>query len=123
MKTTHIRLCLHFTGYKETIYNSLRTQLKKWCLFWSPKITKVDFKAAAMSVINEVVPDSVITGCDFDFNQCLWRQQDIGLTVEYKENEQVRLTCGMYAALAYLPTNKVKESWLMIMKIFHRMRN
>jgi len=33
---------------------------------------KVDFEAAAVSAINKVFPDSVITGCDFYFNRCLW---------------------------------------------------
>jgi len=34
--------------------------------------------------------------------------------VEYKENDEVRLTCSMCAALAYLLINKVEESWLTI---------
>jgi hypothetical protein len=36
--------------------------------------------------------------------------------VEYKENEQVRLTCRMCAALAHLLTSKVQEFRLMIME-------
>jgi hypothetical protein len=57
-------------------------------VFWSPKIIKVDFEAAVVSATNKVFLDSVITGCNFHFNQCLWRQiQNSGLTVEYKENE------------------------------------
>ena len=36
-------------------------------------------------------------------------------TVEYKENEQVRLKCRMCAALAHLLISKV-EGWLMIME-------
>jgi hypothetical protein len=85
-------------------------------VFWSPKIIKLDFEAAVISAINKVFPDSVITGCNFHFDQCLWRQiQNIGLTVEYKEDEQVRIICRMCAALAYLPIDKGEERWFMIM--------
>jgi hypothetical protein len=61
-------------------------------VFWSPKIIKFDFEAAVISALNKVFPYSVSTGCNFHFNQCLWRQiQNIGLTVEYKENEQPKV--------------------------------
>jgi hypothetical protein len=97
--------------------------LNNSCFFWSPKIINDNFEAAVVSAINKVSPNSNITGSNFH-NQCLWiQQQNIGLTVEYKENEQVRLTCRMCAALSYLPINKVEEYWLMVMKMFHRMRN
>jgi hypothetical protein len=43
--------------------------------------------------------------------------------VEHKEDEQVRLTCRMCAAVAYLPINKVEECLLIITKMFYRMRN
>jgi hypothetical protein len=48
-------------------------------------IMKVDFRAAVVSAINTVFPDSVITCCNFHFIQCLWRQlHNISLVVEYK---------------------------------------
>jgi hypothetical protein len=47
----------------------------------------------------------------------LWRQlQNIDLTVQYKENEQVRLTCRIFNISAYLPISKVEEGWFMIMQ-------
>jgi hypothetical protein len=53
---------------------------------------KVDFEAAVLSAINKVFPDSVITGRDFYFNQCLWRQvKNVGLTVEYKKMNKLDL--------------------------------
>jgi len=74
--------------------------LNNSCYFWSPNIIKDNFEAAVVSAINKVFPDSIIIDSNFHFNQCLWiQQQNIGLTVEYKENEQVRLTCRMCAAL------------------------
>jgi hypothetical protein len=64
---------------KGTTYNCLLTLPKSLSFFWSPKIIKVDFEAAVISAINKVFPDSVITGCNFNFNQCLWRIQNIRL--------------------------------------------
>jgi hypothetical protein len=78
---------------------------------------KADFEAAVFIAINKVYLNSVNTGCNFHFDQCPWSHlQNIVLTVEYKENERVRLTRRISAVLAYLPVNKVEEGWLMIMK-------
>jgi hypothetical protein len=56
-------------------YNYLLTMLKNtWvCSCQSPKIRKDDFEAAVVSATNKVSPDSVITGCNFHFSQCLQR--------------------------------------------------
>jgi len=90
--------------------------LLKFEFFLVLKIMKVDFDAT-VSAINKIFQDSVITGCNFHLNQCLWRQRDsIGLTAQCKENEQVRLICRMRAALAHQPINKVGEGWLRIME-------
>jgi hypothetical protein len=96
--------------------------LKNCCSFWSPKIVKVDFEAI-ICAIYKVFPDSVSIECNFHFNRCLWRQiQNIGLAVEHKTIEQVRLMCRMCAALAHLLVNK-GERWLMIITVFQEMRN
>jgi len=89
-------------------------------------IIKVDYEAAVVSAINTVLPDSVITGCNFHFSQCLWRQLKIPFlrwNTKKERKKEIRLTCRICAALAYLPINKVEEDWLIIMNIFHRMRN
>ena len=79
---------------------------------------KDDFEAAAIKAISKVFSRSDITGCKFNFRQCLWRQpQNDGLTVEQKGGKQVRLTCRMRAALAFLPFNTAEENMLLNMKI------
>jgi hypothetical protein len=81
------------------------------------------FEASAIKTINKVFSGSVFTGRKFHFRPCLWRQpQNIGLTVEYKEVKQVRLTCRMRAALAYLPINTAEENMFLNMKILHGIR-
>jgi len=78
---------------------------------------KVDSEAAVVNAINKIIPDAVITGCNFHLNQCLWtRRQTIGLTGQCKENGQVRLIRRMRAALAHEPINKVGEGWIRIME-------
>lgn len=64
----HILLYLHFVW--------LLTLLKILSLFLSPKTINFDFEAEVFSVINRVFPLSLITGCTFHFNHCLWRQFD-----------------------------------------------
>ena len=98
------------------IYHYLVTLLKGLCSFRSPKVIKVYFETTVIGAIHKIFPDSVITGCNFHCNQCLWTQiQNIRLTVQYEENEQVLLTCRMCAALAHLLVNKV-EGWLMVLE-------
>jgi len=36
-------------------------------------------------------------------------KKNIGLTVEYKENEQARIIYRIYTALLYLSVNKIEE--------------
>jgi hypothetical protein len=58
----------------------LVTLLNSWYSVWSPKVIKVDFEAASFGTINVAIPDSVITGCNFQLNQSLWKQiQNVGL--------------------------------------------
>jgi len=42
---------------------------------------KVDFEETVISAVNKVFKTSVITGCNFHFRQCLWRQIKILLAV------------------------------------------
>jgi hypothetical protein len=82
-----------------------------------------DFEAAVVSAINLVFPESVITGYDFNFKQCLRRKLKILVLWWNKKRMNIRLTCRICATLAYSPVNKVEEDWLVFMKIFHRMTN
>jgi len=77
----------------------------------------LDFEAAVISAIRKVFSDSVIPAYNFHCSTCLWRNlRNIGLKVECKENEQVRLICRLCAALAYLIVNKVEVVWFIIME-------
>jgi hypothetical protein len=79
-----------------TTRHCLLSMLKSWEFFLVLRIMKIDFEAAVVSAMSKIFPYSVITGCNCHFNQCVcvWRErQNIGLTAQCKENEQIRLTC------------------------------
>lgn len=82
---------------------------------WNPSHIHVDFEASAIAAIREVLPSVEIQGCYFHFKKCLWRKiQEIGLTCEYRENEEIRLSTQMCAALAFLKTEDVQDGWVEI---------
>lgn len=112
MKTTNIRFCFYFYCIGETTFRHFVTPPENWCIFWSSKIRRLDFDATVVTTINKVTPDSLITGCNFRFNQCLWGQiQNTGLN---RENEQVLLLSRMCAALANITFSKVEKVRLVI---------
>lgn len=82
---------------------------------WKPKKVNVDFEAAAIMALQEVFPAAQIQGCYFHLKKCLWRKvQELGLTRDYKENEEVRTVIKMCASLAFLKPEDVVDGWLEI---------
>ncbi|GBN13774.1 hypothetical protein AVEN_258100-1 [Araneus ventricosus] len=75
----------------------------------------MDFEVAAIKEVQRHFPSVNILGCNFHFNQCLWRQvQNLGLVPDYKDDEEIRLHVRVCAALAYLPESDMDEVWLCI---------
>lgn len=101
---------------QESTYIRLFTLLKK-LVKWNPKTFTIDYESACISAIRKCFEDIKLFGCNFHFNQCLWRKvQSIGLSTLYVQNELVRRHVRMCAALAYLPPEYVDEGWLSIME-------
>ena len=47
--------------------------------------------------------------------KCLWRKiQNLGLSEEYRTNEEVKLHVNMCAALAFLKPEEVQDGWLQV---------
>lgn len=102
---------------KETTYRNLLLKLKASFPRWNPGMIKLDFETAAINACRQEFPNSVISGCNFHFNQCLWRKiQSLGLVKDYKENEEIRQICKMCSALAYMPLNTIEDGWILIME-------
>lgn len=81
-----------------------------------PKTVMLDFEAAAMNAVTSVLgPEVSVKGCFYHLCQSTWRHiQEKGLTQMYKENENVKLYCGMTDALAFLPTDDVRQGMEML---------
>lgn len=97
-------------------YIQLFEALQNWG--WSPKYIKLDFEMAAVEAVRLIFPESFVSGCNYHYNQCLWRQiQNLGLTTDYRDIEEVRTICRMCSALALIPIEKLDDAWLLIMSL------
>lgn len=100
---------------KKETYIRLFQLIRKAVPEWNPETVNVDFEMAAVSAIREVLPSAHIRGCFFHMKKCLWRKvQELGLSTEYRENEDIRLHIRMCAALAFLKPEEVQDGWIEI---------
>lgn len=76
-------MIIRSTYFTHVYLLALLRELKYHCLlalpkgsrsFWTPKNYKGQFRSSGHSEIYELFLGSVITGCNFHFNQCMWRQ-------------------------------------------------
>ena len=76
-------------------------------LHLNPPKRRLDY----VSVVNELYPGCQLSGCNFHFNQCLWRKpQNVGLCVQYDQNESVvREHARSVAALSHLRPADVND--------------
>lgn len=83
----------------------------------SKKKIHIDYEKAAINAVKEMFQETTITGCNFHFNQTLWREvQELGRATLYRDNEDIRNHIRMCAALAYLPEETLPDAWLIIME-------
>lgn len=101
----------------EDTYFHMLMAIKESFPSWKPSTIKIDFEVAVISAIQRVLPHTGISGCSFHFSQSIWRKiQTIGLTSEYKENQEVAKTCRRCAALVHIPPQNIDDAWLIIME-------
>jgi hypothetical protein len=76
-----------------------------------PMSIVVDFEQAVIKAIPSVLGQHVSTrACFYHLTQSTWRKvQDLGLTQDYKTNDEVKLFCGMLDCLAFLPVHRVAD--------------
>lgn len=79
---------------------------------WEPMYAIMDFEVATISALQNVFPRVKITGCNFHFNQCLWRKaKQLNLDKTQTGKAHIKLC----AALTHLPPNFIEDGWLYIM--------
>ena len=102
---------------QQTTYERCFSLLKEKLPLWSPHVLKIDFEVAAIQGIRNVFPQIEVKGCNFHFNQSVWRRvQTLGLTTSYRDDADIRKHIHMCAALAHLPSWATEEGWLFIME-------
>jgi len=83
---------------------------------FNPESFTLDFEISTIQSITQIFPSAKIHGCNFHFNQALWRKiPNIGLASTYKDNADIRLHVRMCSALVHIPISGIDEGWIIIM--------
>jgi len=85
-------------------------------LIFHPKCFQIDFEIGTIMEIKEIFGHQTkIKRCLFHFGQSIWRKvQNVGLSEEYKNNAEVKLTVRRICALALVSIDKIDECWTTI---------
>ncbi|XP_069114505.1 uncharacterized protein [Argopecten irradians] len=74
-----------------------------------------DFEKATWAAARVTIPGVVIRGCNFHWNQAIWRKvQEVGLQVEYMQKTDVYTTIRRVMALPFVPSDEVENCFNMI---------
>lgn len=102
---------------KTETYMKLFSLMTKHIPFFNPVHLKIDFEQAVISATREMFPDCKLNGCNFHFNQSIWRKvQDLGLATLYKQDKAIRRHIKLTAALSHLPPEYIDDGWIFIME-------
>ena len=110
-------------------FNELRTVAVNNDLILNPNFITLDFEQGAISALKQVFPATTLKGCNFHFNQCLFRKiQEIGLQTEYNDSlpddpSSVKSLFQQTAALAFIPGCEINDLWCEIMDKFNHVPN
>jgi len=96
--------------YQEML-QAVVSKMEELLIYPDPRIVITDFELAAIQSVSAVLGPHVITqGCFYHLCQSTWRKvQELGMTQLYRDNDDVKLFCGMLDGLAFLPQDKVHD--------------
>lgn len=78
----------------------------------NPRKVLVDFEKAAMTAFESAFPTATVTGCYFHLTQSIIRKvNEIGMKVDYHNNDELRACIRCLSALAFVPPNDVCEAF------------
>jgi hypothetical protein len=108
--------CLLTNKTAET-YGRILQQLRILVPAAAPRTVLVDFERAAMNSFSEAYPNCTVTGCYFHLCQSVQRKVgEIGLKVQYENNDEVRGVIRCLAALAFVPREDVIEAFELLVE-------
>jgi len=94
-----------FTLLKDAIQREIDSELL-------PETVMLDFEVAAKNAVKAVFPLCTLRGCFFHYTQCIWRKtQACGLTVPYREEDNIRRLVRRAAVLPLVPVHLVEDVW------------
>ncbi|KAL3859047.1 hypothetical protein ACJMK2_009284 [Sinanodonta woodiana] len=106
--------CLYFLLPDKTqvIYCRLFEEIKVLHLQVHPTTITTDFKKATINAATECFANVEIHGCFFHLAHNIFRKvQSVGLQDRYQNDKDLALSIRMIAALAFVPSEKVIESF------------
>ena len=107
-----------------SLFDELRTTTVKHDLVLNPKFIIIDFEKDAIGALKNVFPNAVIKGCNFHYNQCIFKKiQELGLQKDYYDSpiddpKSVKCLVQETGALAFMPVSEINNLWCEIMDKF-----
>ncbi|XP_008544919.1 uncharacterized protein LOC103569414 [Microplitis demolitor] len=99
---------------KSTYFKFLKV-LKESIPSFAPKLIMIDFEEAVRDALKITYPDIHISGCNFHYNQCLWRHiQLYGLQRQYNTDVNFAANIKLLTALAFISPEDVVAGYEMI---------
>ena len=122
METVPVMYALFPDKRKEThkdLFQKINLKCEDLGLQFNPPKLILDYDLAPISVVNELYPGCQLSGYNFHFNQCLWRNlQNVGLSVQYAQKKSlVREHVRSVVALAHLRPADVHEGWMALLEV------
>ena len=95
----------------EELFSAIANKSQELGFDLDHKIINIDFELAVINAAKAIFGESVqIQGCFYHLTQNTWTKiQDLGLAQDYKDNDDIKLFCGMIDPLTFLPCDQVLE--------------
>lgn len=103
--------CL-LTNKTASTYTALLNAIKVLVPAANPSKVLVDFEKAALTAFRTAFPSATVTGCYFHLTQSVIRKvNEIGMKVEYENNEALQECVRCLPALAFVPVCDVQDAF------------
>ncbi|CAF2107579.1 unnamed protein product [Rotaria magnacalcarata] len=135
MNYQHQNCSLYYLIKKGPTYISVLNSILNLChtndICLNPKFATIDFEQAAINSIKLVFPNTIVKGCNFHFNKCIYTKlQELGFQsafIDKKSSDMneinVRNLYKKTCALAFMPPQEISNLWVLIMDEYQDIDN